>query len=268
MVLAGGRSSICGLDLSGGEVFLTVASDLVRSIAFTEREGEFLVGTEDYNITAYRNEELIETITEKGPVIEVLSMAPQHFACGLATGKIGYYHNSTNLWAIRGSRRAMSLLSFDATGDGVPDLIVAAKSLEIVSTTTGKSLNKRRLTCAAKLLSADLRCDGSREILVCQENGKVLGLIPKRKERGELVQEEEEKAEHEDRVQAIVNEAASYAEAAKKPKSSLISSQSDVVMELQCIDGKSYLRLRSTTSAIIKLAILSSESLEGGSLTK
>jgi Bardet-Biedl syndrome 2 protein len=267
MVLAGGRSSIFGFDLSGSEVFWTVASDLVRSIAFTEREGEFLVGTEDYNITAYRNEELIETITEKAPVIEVLHMTPQHFACGLANGKIGYYHNSTNLWAIRGSRRAMSLLSFDATGDGVPDLIVAAKSLEVVSTTTGKSLIKRKLTCAAKLLSTDLRSDGSREILVCQENGKVLGLIPKRKEIGDLVQEEEN-AEHEEKLQAIANEAASYAEAAKKPKSSLISSESDVMMELQFIDGKSHLRLRSTNSAIIKLAILSSEALEGGGLTR
>lgn len=269
LVMAGGRGSILGFDIEGNEVFWAVASDKVNSIAFTEQEGEFMVGTDDYNISHYRNEDFLssKTRTDKAPIVELIHTRPDEFACGLRNGKIGYYKNLNPIWAIRGSRIAISLLSFDATGNGILDLIVAAKSLEVIDIDTGKSLKKSKLSCPAKLLSADLKCDGSREILVCHENGKVLGLVPKRVERDDIV-EEDEKIEYEEKVRAIANETASYSEAGKKTKSNLISSDSDVVLELQHLGGKVYLKLRSTTSAVIKLAIIQSESIEGGSLAK
>ena len=68
LALVGGNCSIQGFDHEGGESFWTVTGDNVSAMAFCDVDGdgelELLVGSDDFEIRVFRNEEVVSETTE------------------------------------------------------------------------------------------------------------------------------------------------------------------------------------------------------------
>ena len=68
LALVGGNCSIQGFDHDGGESFWTVTGDNVSAMAFCDVDGdgelELLVGSDDFEIRVFRNEEVVSETTE------------------------------------------------------------------------------------------------------------------------------------------------------------------------------------------------------------
>ena len=68
LALVGGNCSIQGFDHDGGESFWTVTGDNVSAMAFCDVDGdgelELLVGSDDFEIRVFRNEEVVSRTTE------------------------------------------------------------------------------------------------------------------------------------------------------------------------------------------------------------
>ena len=68
LVLVGGNYSVQGFDKTGVEIFWIVTGDDVRSLALidvdNDGENELVVGSDDYDIRIFKNEDLVHEITE------------------------------------------------------------------------------------------------------------------------------------------------------------------------------------------------------------
>lgn len=78
MVLVGGNCSVQGYSLTGEEVYWIVTGDNVRSIAAVDVDGdghdELLVGSEDYDIRVFKQDDLVQEITETQVVTHLYSL--------------------------------------------------------------------------------------------------------------------------------------------------------------------------------------------------
>lgn len=77
VVMVGGNCSLQGYDMSGNEVFWTVAGDNVTALAFrnqnratnvSQEPGELLVGCEDFDVRVLRNEDVVCETSESASV--------------------------------------------------------------------------------------------------------------------------------------------------------------------------------------------------------
>lgn len=78
LVLVGGNCSVQGFDKKGTEIFWIVTGDNVRSLAFVDvdedGEDELVVGSDDYDIRIFKNEDLVHEITETQIVTHLLNV--------------------------------------------------------------------------------------------------------------------------------------------------------------------------------------------------
>eukprot|EP01036_Dinobryon_divergens_P026205 gene26205-34826_t len=115
LVLTGGNCSILGFDAKGMESFWTVTGDNVSSLALGDLEsgqGTLWVGSDDFEIRIFRNEEVVNEITEA-----------DKFAYGLANGTVGVYSTpKTRLWRVKTKNKVTALYTYDLDLDGVPEV--------------------------------------------------------------------------------------------------------------------------------------------------
>ena len=68
LILVGGNCSVQGFDKTGADPFWTVTGDNVRSLTLLDIDNdgnnELIVGSDDYDIRIFRNDDLIHEITE------------------------------------------------------------------------------------------------------------------------------------------------------------------------------------------------------------
>ena len=94
VALVGGNCSILGFNKLGEDVFWTVSGDNVSAIDFflTEKnEKRILVGSEDYAIRIYNNEEMLFEINETAKVTNFCEMGIGNYAYSLDSGAVGVY---------------------------------------------------------------------------------------------------------------------------------------------------------------------------------
>lgn len=185
LVLAGGNCSIQGFDSEGSDQFWTVTGDNVCSLALVDFDGdgnkELLVGSEDFDIRVFKDDEIIAEMSETEAVTSLHALYDSRFGYALSNGTVGVYDRSARYWRIKSKNQAVTIHSFDLDGDGVPELVTGWSNgkVDARSDRTGEVVFKDNLsTAVSAVLDADYRMDGKDQLVVCSMDGEVKGFVP------------------------------------------------------------------------------------------
>jgi len=290
LALVGGNCSIQGFDAEGNEAFWTVTGDNVSTMTFCDvdedGELELLVGSEDFEIRVFRNDEVISETTETDRIVALCPMRHNTFGYALVNGTVGVYDRpGVRRWRVKAKHDVTSIIGFDLDGDGMPELISgwANGKFEVRSDRTGEVIFKDILPAAvSSILKADYRGDGRTEVIVCSADGEVRGYLPAGEELGamgaggaaESEMEEDTLRELHQRKQELLFELKQYDEQAKKQSRGERSAglvPPDTKLSIKLVpsrqDGCLYLTLQSNNEARIKAAVVFAERVFDGEST-
>jgi Bardet-Biedl syndrome 2 protein len=117
VVVAGGNCSIVGLDYQGEEQFWTVTGDNARAIEFMDwdedSEVELVVGSDDFNIRVFKDEELIFDIKEEAAISIIKRIKSNIFGYALENGTYGCYYSRKRLWKQRAQGKVNTIVGMD-----------------------------------------------------------------------------------------------------------------------------------------------------------
>ena len=186
LVVAGGNCSVLGFDFEGTEAFWTVTADNISSLAICDVDSdgmhELVVGSDDYEIRIFKNEDIISEVSEAEKVSFLRPIQGKKFAYGLSNGTVGVYSGcSTRLWRVKTKNKVTAIESFDMDSDGVPEVITGWGTglFNVRRLETGETIFKETVDAAvAAIVRADYRLDGKEEIMICAESGEVRGYLP------------------------------------------------------------------------------------------
>jgi Bardet-Biedl syndrome 2 protein len=185
-VFAGGNCSVLGFDKAGAEAFWTVTGDNVTALALCDVNSdglnELIVGSEDYEIRVFENEELISEQTEADKITHLCAMDKAIFCYGLANGSIGVYSGPTNrLWRVKTKHQVHAIETYDLNADGYPEVISGWSngSLNVRNISNGETMYKHQMSAPiSSIVCGDYRNDDKEELIVCLESGEVRGYLP------------------------------------------------------------------------------------------
>lgn len=122
MIVAGGNCSITGFDYSADERFWTVTGDNAASIQFMDwdedGEDELIVGSDDFSIRVFKNEEMVFDIQEQSKIQYLKKVHKQIFVYSLQNGAYGVYHGKKRLWRQKSKDKVTAIVGCDFDIDG------------------------------------------------------------------------------------------------------------------------------------------------------
>eukprot|EP01061_Rhynchopus_euleeides_P013005 TRINITY_DN2281_c0_g2_i1.p1 TRINITY_DN2281_c0_g2~~TRINITY_DN2281_c0_g2_i1.p1 ORF type:complete len:725 (+),score=303.54 TRINITY_DN2281_c0_g2_i1:68-2242(+) len=185
LAVVGGNCSIQGFDAEGAELFWTVTGDNVTALALQDITGnghnELLVGSEDYEIRVFKNEEVVTETTETDKLIALQPLHGSRFGYGLANGTVGVYDRQTRAWRFKSKHRVTSLSSHDLDADGIPELVSGWENGKVEGRhdRTGEAVFRDSLPSSiSALVVADYRMDGRPCLVGCSYEGTIRGYVP------------------------------------------------------------------------------------------
>uniref|UniRef100_A0A3P9H6Y8 BBSome complex member BBS2 n=1 Tax=Oryzias latipes TaxID=8090 RepID=A0A3P9H6Y8_ORYLA len=220
LAIIGGNCALQGFDHDGNDQFWTVTGDNVRSLVLCDFTGdgknELLVGSEDFDIRVFKEDELVSEITENERRITlVIEKVLFHFC--LSDGDVSVSHARQ-----QSKNHAMSIHAFDLNGDGVVELITGWSNgkVDARSDRTGEVIFKDNFSSAvAGVVEGDYRLDGQKQLICASTDGEVRGYLPASKDqKGSLMDSSSEQElirELSQRKQNLLLELRNYEENAK-----------------------------------------------------
>ncbi|XP_045438801.1 Bardet-Biedl syndrome 2 protein isoform X2 [Pipistrellus kuhlii] len=202
LAIIGGNCALQGFDHEGKDLFWTVTGDNVHSLALCDFDGdgkkELLVGSEDFDIRVFKEDEIVAEMTETEIVTSLCSVYGSRFGYALANGTVGVYDKTARYWRIK----------VDARSDR-----------------TGEVIFKDNFSSAiAGVVEGDYRMDGHIQLICCSVDGEIRGYLPGLAEmRGNLMDtsvEQELIRELSQKKQNLLLELHNYEENAKAEWSS------------------------------------------------
>ncbi|XP_070565580.1 BBSome complex member BBS2-like [Ptychodera flava] len=195
LAIIGGNCALQGFDIEGNDLFWTVTGDNVCSLALCDFTGdgkkELLVGSEDYDIRVFHEDEIIAEMTETEAISSLCAMNNGRFGYSLANGTVGVYDRTSRFWRIKSKNHAITIRSFDLDGDGVPELITGWSNgkIDARSDRTGEVVFKDNFsTSVAGIVEGDYRMDGKESLICCSIDGEIRGYQPATKDmKGNLM---------------------------------------------------------------------------------
>ncbi|XP_053478959.1 Bardet-Biedl syndrome 2 protein homolog [Ictalurus furcatus] len=195
LAIIGGNCALQGFDYEGNDQFWTVTGDNVRSMVLCDFTGdgknELLVGSEDFDIRVFREDELVSEMAENETVTSLCHMHGSRFGYALANGTVGVYDRTARYWRIKSKNHAMSIHAFDLNGDGVVELITGWSNgkIDARSDRTGEVIFKDNFSSSvAGVVEGDYRMDGQVQLICTSVEGEVRGYLPASKElKGNLM---------------------------------------------------------------------------------
>ncbi|RUS70724.1 hypothetical protein EGW08_021515 [Elysia chlorotica] len=189
LAIVGGNCSIQGYNKDGEDSFWTVTGDTVQSLCLLDfnnnGQNELIVGSEDFDIRVFQEDEIIAEMTETEIITCLCPITNARFGYALANGTVGVYDRSTRYWRIKSKNQAVSIHAYDLNGDGVPELITGWTNgkVDARSDTTGEVIFKDNFNQAlAGIVQADYRMDSSAktgdQLLCVSVDGEVRGYAP------------------------------------------------------------------------------------------
>uniref|UniRef100_A0A3P9KX41 Bardet-Biedl syndrome 2 protein homolog n=1 Tax=Oryzias latipes TaxID=8090 RepID=A0A3P9KX41_ORYLA len=226
LAIIGGNCALQGFDHDGNDQFWTVTGDNVRSLVLCDFTGdgknELLVGSEDFDIRVFKEDELVSEMTENETVTSLCHMHGSRFGYALANGTVGVYDRTARYWRIKSKNHAMSIHAFDLNGDGVVELITGWSNgkVDARSDRTGEVIFKDNFSSAvAGVVEGDYRLDGQKQLICASTDGEVRGYLPASKDqKGSLMDSSSEQElirELSQRKQNLLLELRNYEENAK-----------------------------------------------------
>eukprot|EP01039_Chlorochromonas_danica_P003873 gene3873-4231_t len=196
LVIAGGNCSILGFDSKGSESFWTVTGDNISAMTLYDMDNTnfvspyLLVGSDDFEIRVFYNEEMVTEISEADRVTVLHAISGSRFAYGLANGTVGVYANiKTRLWRVKTKHQPTALLAYDIDLDGVAEIFSGWNngSFNVRRQDTGEVLFRGNLSAPiAAIIRSDYRMDGSEEVIVISEAGEMVAYLPTNNDFGSL----------------------------------------------------------------------------------
>ena len=102
LCLAGGNCNIVGVDINGEDKFWTVLGGNTICMALgdfnKDDKNELFVGTDDFTIRIYKDEEPILEINENTKIVIIAPIEDDYFCYGLETGTVGLYKGNVKSW--------------------------------------------------------------------------------------------------------------------------------------------------------------------------
>ncbi|XP_027017827.1 Bardet-Biedl syndrome 2 protein homolog isoform X1 [Tachysurus fulvidraco] len=195
LAIVGGNCALQGFDCEGNDQFWTVTGDNVRSMVLCDFTGdgknELLVGSEDFDIRVFREDELVSEMAENETVTSLCHMHGSRFGYALANGTVGVYDRTARYWRIKSKNHAMSIHAFDLNGDGVVELITGWSNgkIDARSDRTGEVIFKDNFSSSvAGVVEGDYRMDGQVQLICTSVDGEVRGYLPASKDmKGNLM---------------------------------------------------------------------------------
>uniref|UniRef100_A0A669CVB4 Bardet-Biedl syndrome 2 protein homolog n=1 Tax=Oreochromis niloticus TaxID=8128 RepID=A0A669CVB4_ORENI len=250
LAIIGGNCALQGFDYEGNDHFWTVTGDNVRSLVLCDFTGdgknELLVGSEDFDIRVFKEDELVlimlcyiflnvlcaqEAIIKHFALVALMccttvtSLCHMHgsrFGYALANGTVGVYDRAARYWRIKSKNHAMSIFAFDLNADGVVELITGWSNgkIDARSDRTGEVIFKDNFSSSvAGVVEGDYRLDGQKQLICTSTEGEVRGYLPASKDlKGNLMDTSAEQdlvRELSQRRQNLLLELRNYEENAK-----------------------------------------------------
>ncbi|KAL4125091.1 hypothetical protein PRIC2_008680 [Phytophthora ramorum] len=166
----------------GGELFWTVTGDHVRALAVSDVTGhgrdELVAGSDDFEIRAFQNEEVVFECTETSRVLALAAIKKQMFGYALQNGTVGVYKGKHRAWRVKSKNIPTAIHSFDIDGDGEKEIVMGWSNgkFESRKLANGEAVHKEVLPSpVAALVTADYRMDGKEEIICCSADGEIRG---------------------------------------------------------------------------------------------
>lgn len=94
---------------------------------------QLLVGSEDYDIRVFREDQLIAEMQETETVTSLCPFVNSRFGYALSNGTVGMYERSTRNWRIKSRNNPVDLQSFDVNGDGIDELVIGWSNGKVIS---------------------------------------------------------------------------------------------------------------------------------------
>uniref|UniRef100_A0A8C7C6S7 Bardet-Biedl syndrome 2 protein homolog n=3 Tax=Oncorhynchus TaxID=8016 RepID=A0A8C7C6S7_ONCKI len=206
LAIIGGNCALQGFDYEGNDQFWTL-----------------LVGSEDFDIRVFKEDELVSEIAENETVTSLCHMHGSRFGYALANGTVGVYDRTARYWRIKSKNHAMSIHAFDLNADGVVELITGWSNgkIDARSDRTGEVIFKDNFSSSvAGVVEGDYRMDGQIQLICTSVEGEVRGYLPASKEmKGNLMDSSVEQdliRELSQRRQNLLLELRNYEENAKQ----------------------------------------------------